>query len=234
MLLINGEALEEMAKMPENSIDAVICDPPYGTTKCHWDSVIDIEKMFDAIHRVLKPGGACILFSQNPFAAKLIVKNLKEFRHEIIWEKPHGVGFLNANRAPLRAHELILVFCLKSPVYNPQKTPGKPYRIKRATEPAQYGRCERIDTTENTTGERYPIDVLKIKPDKVKLHPTQKPVELCEWLVKTYTNPGDVILDFCMGSGSTGKAALNCGRDFIGIELNEEIYEIARNRLLTK
>lgn len=180
--------------------------------------------------RIIKDNGVIVLFSQMPFTAELVHSNLKLFRYEWIWEKDNGTGFLNAKKMPLKIHENILVFYKKLPTYNPQMRTGfKPYKCKQSRHSTNYGAYEQGHITESN-GERYPIDIIEFNRDS-GLHPTQKPVALLEYLIKTYTNEGDVVLDNCMGSGSTGVACVNTNRRFIGIELSEKYYNIAVRRI---
>ena len=225
-----GDCLELMKEIPDKSIDMILCDLPYGTTRNKWDSVIPLNKLWKQYERIIKDNGAIVLFSQMPFSAELVHSNLKLFKYEWIWQKDNGTGFLNAKKMPLKIHENILVFYKKLPLYNPQMRTGfKPYKCKQGRHSTNYGAYEQGHITESN-GERYPIDIIEFKKDS-GLHPTQKPVELLEYLINTYTNEDDVVLDNCMGSGSTGVACINTNRDFIGYELNEEYFNIAQNRL---
>ena len=225
-----GDCLELMKEIPDKSIDMILCDLPYGTTRNKWDSVIPLNKLWEQYERIIKDNGAIVLFSQMPFSAELVHSNLKLFKYEWIWQKDNGTGFLNAKKMPLKIHENILVFYKKLPLYNPQMRTGfKPYKCKQGRHSTNYGAYEQGHITESN-GERYPIDIIKFKKDS-GLHPTQKPVELLEYLIKTYTNEGDTVLDNCMGSGSTGVACVNTNRNFIGYELNEKYFEIAEKRL---
>ena len=225
-----GDCLELMKDIPDTSIDMILCDLPYGTTRNKWDSVIPLNKLWEQYERIIKDNGAIVLFSQMPFSAELVHSNLKLFKYEWIWQKDNGTGFLNAKKMPLKIHENILVFYKKLPLYNPQMRTGfKPYKCKQGRHSTNYGAYEQGHITESN-GERYPIDIIKFKKDS-GLHPTQKPVELLEYLIKTYTNEGDTVLDNCMGSGSTGVACVNTNRNFIGYELNEKYFEIAEKRL---
>lgn len=230
--LLKGDCLILMDNLPDKSIDMILCDLPYGTTSRNkWDVVIHTDKLWEQYKRVIRDGGAIVLFSQQPFACDLIQSNRQWFRYEWIWEKPNAAGFLNANRMPLRAHENILVFYNKLPIYNPQKTEGKPYRPKSGnTTSTNYGVFSGDYHAENKDGKRYPRDVIKFNGEK-GFHPTQKPVALCEYLIKTYTNEGDLVLDNCCGSGSTGVACMNTNRRFIGMELDEKYLQIAKERL---
>jgi len=235
MILKQGDCLELMKEIPSKSVDMILCDLPYGTTHCKWDSVIPFDGLWKEYKRIIKDNGAIVLFSQMPFGADLILSNKKMFRYEWIWEKDAAAGFLNANKMPLRCHENILVFYKKLPIYNPQFTIGKPYHMSTHSHSDNYGNLICV-ATDNPDGKRYPRDVQRFnKPkanssDKVS-HPTQKPVSLLEYLIKTYTNDGETVLDNCMGSGSTGVACVNTGRDFIGFELGENYFNIAKNRI---
>ena len=203
---------------------------PYGTTRNKCDSIIPLDKLWKQYERIIKDNGAIVLFSQMPFSAELVHSNLKLFKYEWIWQKDNGTGFLNAKKMPLKIHENILVFYKKLPLYNPQMRTGfKPYKCKQGRHSTNYGAYEQGHITESN-GERYPIDIIKFKKDS-GLHPTQKPVELLEYLIKTYTNEGETVLDNCMGSGSTGVACINTNRNFIGYELNEKYFEIAEKRI---
>ena len=225
-----GDCLELMKEIPDKSIDMILCDLPYGTTRNKWDSVIPLNKLWKQYERIIKDNGAIVLFSQMPFSAELVHSNLKLFKYEWIWQKDNGTGFLNAKKMPLKIHENILVFYKKLPLYNPQMRTGfKPYKCKQGRHSTNYGAYEQGHITESN-GERYPIDIIEFKKDS-GLHPTQKPVALLEYLIKTYTNEGDIVLDNCMGSGSTGVACINTNRNFIGYELDEKYFEIAEKRI---
>lgn len=235
MTLLHGDCLELMPDLPSKSIDMILCDLPYGTTgSTKWDTIIPFEPLWEQYKRIIKDNGAILLFGQPPFSSKLICSNLKMFRYEWVWYKPLALGFLNANRMPLRATENISVFYKKLPTYNPQKTKGKPYdkgfRLPNNT--VIYGDFLGSNN-QNETGDRYPVNVLRFSnADHSKpLHPTQKPVPLLEYLIKTYTNPGETVLDNCMGSGSTGVACINTGREFIGMELDDHYFQVANERI---
>lgn len=230
MTLLQGDCLELMKNIPNKSIDLILCDLPYGTTRNKWDAIIPFDKLWEQYNRIIKDNGAILLFSQMPFGANLIMSNPKMFRYEWIWEKEQGTGHLNAKKMPLKAHENILVFYKHLPLYNPQMRTGfKPYTQKSGKGSSNYGEQIQVITTNN--GDRYPIDIIEFERDKEKFHPTQKPVPLLEYLIKTYTNEGDTVLDNCMGSGSTGIACKNTNREFIGMELDEKYFEIACKRL---
>ena len=232
--LIQGDCLEKMKDIPDKGVDMILCDLPYGTTKCKWDAIIPLDRLWEQYNRIIKDDGAIVLFAQTPFDKVLGSSNLKMLRYEWIWEKEQGTGGLNVNKMPLKKTENILVFYKKLPTYNPQMTQGKPYTIKRAYVSSEiYGRTGTKDgyITKNE-GLRHPTNILKFNRElKNRLHPTQKPVALLEYLIKTYTKEGEVVLDNCMGSGSTGVACLNINRKFIGIEKDEEYFEIACNRI---
>lgn len=232
--LRKGDCLELMKDIPDKSIDAIIADLPYGTTaRNKWDTIIPFEPLWEEYERIIKDNGAIVLFSQQPFTTELINSNRKMFRYPLIWNKVRPVGFLNANRMPLRSHEDICVFYKKLPTYNPQMRKGemmtKGYGGSTSSNYGEAGKIER-----KTNDEYYPHSILTFKSVhnmQGKVHPTQKPVELCEWLIKTYSNEGDTILDNCMGSGTTGVACINTIRKFIGMELDDKYFEIAEKRI---
>lgn len=245
--LKQGNCLELMKEIPSKSIDLILCDLPYGTTKNKWDSVIDLELLWKQYNRIIKDNGVILLFAQTPFDKVLGVSNLKDLRYEIIWQKTAPTGFLNAKKMLMKAHENILVFYKKLPTYNPQMTKGHPRKVsskssrKKSVERHQE-KSEVLASNYNSYGEsqvgydsteRYPISVQVFAKDQQKenYHPTQKPVALLEWLLRTYTNEGDLVLDNCMGSGSTGVACVNTNRNFIGMELTEQYFEIAKERI---
>lgn len=226
----NEDCLEGMKHIPDKSVDMVLCDLPYGTTRNKWDSIIPLEPLWEQYERVIKDNGAIILTAQTPFDKVLGVSNLKLLRYEWIWQKDAGTGFLNAKKMPLKNHENVLVFYKRPPKYFPQMRTGfKVYRTKKGHHGTNYGNDSGAVTESN--GERYPLTVLNFCRDKQKLHPTQKPVALFEYLIKTYTNEGDVVLDNCMGSGTTAIACLNTGRNYIGFELDETYFKLLTERI---
>lgn len=233
--LMLGDCLERMKEIPDKSVDMVLADPPYGTTACRWDSTLDLDAMWLQLLRITKPTSAIVLTAQTPFDKVLGHSNLEMLRYEWIWHKPSATGHLNAKKMPLKAHENILVFYKKLPTYNAQKTTGhKPvntYTKKNDSDGDCYGKTVSVSGGGSTN--RYPRSVLTISSDTQtsKLHPVQKPLELMEYLVMTYTNRGDVILDFTMGSGTTGVASVGLERSFIGIELNKDYFSIANSRI---
>lgn len=237
--LYNGDCLEIMSKLIEKGIkvDMILTDPPYAKTQNKWDTIIPFEPMWDKINKLIKDKGAVILFGQGSFSAKLIMSNEKYHRYNLIWDKKLPSGFLNSNRMPLPVHEDILVFYKKLPTYNPQKFKGKPNNSKgkmdKKYENNNYGEFNQVDNREVLGDMKFPRSILSFqKPHPSKaLHPTEKPVELLEWLIKTYTNEGDLVLDFTSGSGSTAVACKNLNRKFIGIEKVEKYFDIAVKRI---
>jgi site-specific DNA-methyltransferase (adenine-specific) len=234
--LRNGDCIEVLKTIPDSLVDAVICDPPYGTTRCKWDSIIPLDEMWQQIERVLKPKGVVVLFAQTPFDKILGASNLDMLRYEWIWEKTAATGHLNAKKMPMKAHENILVFYKQLPTYNAQKTTGHPPTnsyTKRKGDGECYGKT--VEVSGGGATDRYPRDVIVFPSDKQKLrlHPTQKPLMLLEYLIRTYTNENDVVLDFAMGSGTTGVACKKLNRAFVGIELEKDIFETAENRILS-
>jgi len=232
--LMFGDCLERMQDIPDNSIDMVLTDPPYGTTRCKWDSVIDIVPMWSQLKRIIKPNGAIVMTAQTPFDKVLGASNLDMLRYEWIWEKTSATGFFNAKKMPMKSHENVLVFYEKLPTYNPQKTTGHK-RKTAGRDPIHsdvYGKS--VKKTQYDSTERYPrsVQIFPRDTQKTKLHSTQKPVALGEYFIKTYSDIGDTILDFCMGSGSFGVSSINTGRKFIGIDDDPDHYSTACNRLL--
>jgi len=233
--LRRGDCLEIMKTLPAASIDAIITDPPYGTTACKWDSVIPFELMWEQLNRIIKPNGAIVLFGAEPFSSLLRCSNLKIYKYDWIWDKVNKkVGYGNAKRQPLRSVENISVFYKKQCTYNPIMGVGKPYKSKSGGNTKIYEKGGLKSIVTDNKGTRYPHSIISIKGDLKKemgLHPTQKPVALMEYLIKTYTNENETVLDFTMGSGSTGVAAKNLNRNFIGIEQDEKYFEIAKERI---
>tara|TARA_R110002020_G_scaffold447775_1_gene660197 strand:+ start:74 stop:787 length:714 start_codon:yes stop_codon:yes gene_type:complete len=227
-----------MKDIPDGSVDAIITDPPFGTTACKWDSVIDFELMWKQLNRIIKPNGAIVLFGSEPFSSALRMSNIKNYKYDWIWEKTQATGHLNAKRQPLRSNELISVFYKKQCTYNPQKTQGhKPMnsgvrRLDVQNKTEVYGKATKELPFGGNT-DRYPRTNIVFKSDKQTSykHPTQKPIALMEYLIKTYTNENETVLDFTMGSGTTGVAAKNLNRKFIGIEQDEKYFKIATERI---
>ena len=225
--LLHGDCLELMKDIPDDSIDMILCDLPYGTTQNKWDCVIDFDILWQQYNRVCH--GAIVLTAQTPFDKILGASNIQMLKYEWIWEKEQGTGHLNAKKAPLKNHENILVFYKNQPTYNPQFVSGKSYSIVSGKGSDNYGSQKKILT--NNTGYRYPLSVLKFNRDKNKIHPTQKPVSLMEYLIRTYTNEGETVMDNTKGSGTTGVACVNTNRNFIGMEMDDNYFEIAKNRI---
>ena len=236
--IIQGDCLQEMDKLilDGTKVDMILTDPPYGTTACKWDNCIPFEPMWDKINSIIKPKRAICLFGNEPFSSRLRCSNLADFKYDWVWEKTTPTGFLNAKRQPLRVVEMISIFYKKQALYNPQMIHDQIRKVSLAKHKIHcistddYGKhgLSSYDSTD-----RYPKNLLIFKSDKQKcsFHPTQKPVDLLEYLIKTYTNEGDTVLDFTMGSGSTGVACINTNRNFIGIELDQKYYNIAKSRL---
>jgi site-specific DNA-methyltransferase (adenine-specific) len=232
--LMNGDCLERMKDIPSGSVDMILTDPPYGTTACKWDSIIDLTLMWEQLRRVIKSNGAIVMTSQTPYDKVLGSSNLGMLKYEWIWEKTAATGHLNAKKMPMKAHENVLVFYNKLPTYNPQKTFGhSPVNTftKRNGDGECYGKTKEFSGGGST--QRYPRSTLLFSSDKQKcrLHPTQKPVALMEYLIKTYTNEGESVLDFASGSFTTGVACVNLNRKFIGIELDKSYFNIGVNRI---
>lgn len=234
--LMQGDCLEMMKSIPDGSVDMVLTDPPYGTTACKWDSVIPFEPMWEQLKRVTKKNGAIVLFGSQPFTSALVMSNPELFKYDWTWRKPKGTGHLNAKKMPMRDKEDILVFYKSQCTYNPQFSQGSPYKNK-AGDPSKstsmtdsYGAYTNFRN--DNDGKRYPKQVVDFPVvERGTVHPTQKPVALMEYLIKTYTNEGETVLDFTMGSGTTGVAAKNLNRNFIGIELDETYFNIAKERI---
>ena len=234
MQLFNDDCLKILPTIPDKSIDLILTDPPYGTTACKWDSVIPFEPMWNQLIRVIKDNGCIALFGSEPFSSNLRMSNIKQFKYDWVWQKEQGTGFGNAKKQPLRNLEIISIFYKNQCLYNPQKSKGKPYKTKSKSgnhkgSVYEDGGLNSIITVNE--GNRFPLQLLKFNRDKNKIHPTQKPVALLEYLIKTYTNENDTVLDFTMGSGSTGVACKNLNRNFIGIEKDEKYFDIAKQRI---
>lgn len=238
--LMNGDCLELMKTIPDGSIDMVLCDPPYGTTSCVWDTIIPFEPMWKELKRVCKKNAAMVFTGSQPFTSKLICSNIKDFKVEWIWEKNRGSNFATVKFQPMKEHENVMVFSngggktIYNPIMQERSESGKSRR-KYARSGDKRSDCDKAiklyATPDQYNGElRFPRSVQKFNC-QVGLHPTQKPVALLEYLIKTYTNEGDTVLDFTAGSGSTGVAAKNLNRSFIGIELDEKYFEIAKERI---
>lgn len=237
--LYNGDCLELMKSLPNGSVDMILCDLPYGTTKCPWDVIIPFEKLWEQYNSIIKANGAIVLFGQEPFSSFLRCSNIKDYKYDIYWEKERITNIMQVKKRVGKTVETISVFYKNQPTYNPQMVK---YEGAKRTNKVKDGKLGKLvdDNNDkkvkeyNDNGLRYPTQVWKFKRDILtsNLHPTQKPVLLLEELIKTFTNEGDVVLDNCMGSGSTGVACLNTNRKFIGIELDKEYFEIAEKRIM--
>tara|TARA_R100001443_G_C3312779_1_gene168168 strand:+ start:75 stop:824 length:750 start_codon:yes stop_codon:yes gene_type:complete len=242
--LYNEDCFNILPTIPDKSVDFILTDPPYGTTQCKWDSVIPFKPMWNQLKRIVKDNGCIALFGTEPFSSALRISNIKQFKYDWIWQKDSGTGFANAKKQPLRKYENISIFYKKRTIYNPQMRIGKPYKIKsgkrnKGIETLSGKELQKNNKTnivsyyrpeDNNIGTRYPINIINFKRER-GYHPTQKPIALLEYLIKTYTNENDTVLDFTMGSGSTGIACKNINRQFIGIEKDTKYFEIAKNRI---
>jgi site-specific DNA-methyltransferase (adenine-specific) len=238
--LMQGDCLERMKEIPDGSVDMVLTDPPYGTTACKWDSIIPLEPMWEQLKRIVKPNGAIVMTASQPFTSILVCSNLKWFKYDTVYEKSHATGHLNANKMPMRKHESILVFYSKLPVYNPQKVKKSLSNIRPDKRVAKTSECYgKFDPNSKRTEEKdvaFPTSINLFNNSTTGgdrgLHPTQKPVALMEYLIKTYTNEGETVLDFTFGSGTTGVACTNLNRNFIGIELDDNYFNVGKERIL--
>lgn len=238
MELIQGDCLEVMKSIPNGSIDAIITDPPYGTTACKWDSVIDFDLMWEQLNRIIKPNGAIVLFGSEPFSSALRMSNIKNYKYDWVWQKAIGANPLLCKKRPMKYHENILLFYKKQPTYNPQMTKGKmrnkkPMMSGDKSDENWGGSMRGIKGIDNINDLYYPrsYQYFSNANQKNKQHPTQKPILLMEYLIKTYTNENETVLDFTMGSGSTMVACQNTNRKGIGIEQDSKYFKIAQDRL---
>tara|TARA_R110000737_G_scaffold336524_1_gene356076 strand:+ start:84 stop:815 length:732 start_codon:yes stop_codon:yes gene_type:complete len=231
-----GDCLEVMKTIPSGSIDAIITDPPYGTTACKWDSVIDFDLMWEQLNRIIKPNGAIVLFGSEPFSSALRMGNIKNYKYDWIWEKSQGVNFAQCNHMPMSVYETISVFgefgmsknAKVQPIYNPQNL-IKLNKKKKAKTTTEHRVCDN-NKDHIQKYSNYPRQIQKFSSER-GLHPTQKPIPLMEYLISTYTNENETVLDFTMGSGSTGVACVNTNRKFIGIEMDNNYFNIANERI---
>ena len=242
-MIINGDCLVEMDKLSTDSIDLVVCDPPYGITSIKWDQVLDFNILWSIYGRIVKPKGNIILFGSQPFTSLLITSKLDWFRYELIWNKNKCGSPGLAKRRPMKVHENIMIFSQEpGGLYNPIMEEGEPYSRKSKDSSGYVGRKNdhgyglKPRTEFTNIGTRYPKSIRNVSRDfsaQQQVHPTQKPVSICEWLINTYSNPNDVVLDNCMGSGTTGIACKNTGRQFIGIEKDPDYFKLAQTRINT-
>ncbi len=241
--LIKGDCLIEMKKIISGSVDAIITDPPYGTTACKWDSVIDFDLMWEQLNRIIKPNGAIVLFGSEPFSSALRMSNIKNYKYDWIWEKNLPTNFLNARKQPLRKYETISIFCNKTNIYYPvlEDKPKENIRsnsnLFNSKNNGVYGKIkDKYNIAENRViphDKNYPCNIIKIniKHRTKRVHPTQKPIALMEYLIKTYTNENETVLDFTMGSGSTMVACQNTNRNGVGIEMDDKYFKMAQDRI---
>ena len=232
--LRQGDCLELMRDLPDGSVDMVLTDPPYGTTQCKWDSVIPFEPMWEQLKRVTKTNGAIVLTASQPFTSALVMSNVSWFKYEWVWHKTQATGHLNAWRRPMRQHEDILVFSGSSPVYTPQikdKPEANQRPVTARTKGSDCYGAHNLNAHRCPPDKSMPRSIVTFANQQRGLHPTQKPVALMEYLIRTYTDKGETVLDFTMGSGTTGVACVNTGRGFIGMELDEGYFNIARERI---
>ena len=229
--LIHGDCMDYMRSLPDNAFELAIVDPPYGTTACKWDTVIDLPQMWEQLKRITKPNGAIVMTASQPFTSALVMSNPKMFKYCWVWDKKKGGNIMSLKWQPYKTHEDIVIFCKSAVNYHPIKTPqklrtGKTYSSGEANGIKNYGDLRLYN-------DKHPKSILEISNanQKGKVHPTQKPVALMEYLIRTYTNEGETVLDFTMGSGTTGVACKNLGRDFIGIELDQGNFDIAQQRI---
>lgn len=230
--LMQGDCLDRMKEIPSGSVDMILTDPPYGTTQCKWDSIIPLEPMWEQLKRVIKQNGAIVMTASQPFTTILISSNMKMFRYCWVWEKDQGVNFQHAKRQPLKIHEDVCVFGIESPVYYPQGLIHCNINKSNKFKGGNLGHCgsesKRSEYKQSFTN--YPKSIQKFNRQR-GLHPTQKPVALMEYLIKTYTHEGETVLDFTMGSGTTGVSCANTGRKFIGIEMDADFFQVATDRI---
>jgi site-specific DNA-methyltransferase (adenine-specific) len=229
---MKGDCLERMKEIPDGSVDMVLTDPPYGTTACKWDSIIPLEPMWEQLKRVIKPDGAVVLTGNEPFSSHLRLSNLNNYKYDWKWDKVRGSNFATVKIRPFNSFEDVMVFYKKQPTYNPQMWDGKPYEQKQGyVGEAKQTNLKRKSVVTKSDGRRYPLSIIRFSKES-GVHPTQKPVTLMEYLIKTYTNIGETVLDFTSGSFTTGVACVNLGRNFIGIEIDNHYYDIGTDRVL--
>lgn len=235
--IYNMDCLEGMKRIPDKSIDMVLCDLPYGITDCGWDSVINLKILWEAYKRIIKHNTAIVLTASQPFTSILINNSIKDFKYLWVWDKGRGSNFQNAKYQPMKSHEDICVFYKKRPTYNPQYWYSSPYDTKEGNRKniiqglEKGGKVATIRTKSASDGKRYPLSIIKFARDKIRIHPTQKPVALFEYLIKTYSNEGQIVLDNCMGSGTTAIACINTKRNYIGFEKDKNYFDIANKRI---
>lgn len=233
MKLLHGDCLDLLSTLPDGCIDMVMTDPPYETTACKWDSIIPLEPMWEQLKRLIKPNGAIVMTAREPFTSILVCSNIKSYKHKWVWNKKQSGSFQNAKYMPLQIEEDVVVFGVGRVNYYPEMRTGKMRKRGGAKKKSRVVGGGLMDGYKNYSDQYFPVNIIEmVNPRLNKLHPTQKPVALMEYLIKTYTNGGETVLDFAMGSGTTGVACQNLGREFIGIEKDEKYFEIAQDRIL--
>ncbi len=234
MKLLKGDTLEQMALLPDGCVDMILCDLPYGTTACKWDTVIPFEPLWEQYKRLIKKNGAIVLFGSEPFSSLLRVGNLKHFKYDWVWDKKKGGNPLLAKKQPIKVHEIVSVFSFAPHEYHPIMTPRDMPKRRGGNKGLPSETTGNAFTEDKTYDAWYPKSILEISnaDQSGRVHPTQKPVALCEYLIRTYTNEGETVLDNTMGSGTTGVACVNTNRHFIGIERDDKYFEIAQNRII--
>lgn len=231
--IYNEDCMIGMKRIPDKSVDLIICDLPYGQTSNKWDSVIPLDRLWEEYNRIIKDNGAVVLTAKGKFKINLINSNFDNYRYEWVWDKNKGANFAHVKRMPLNVHEYVVIFYKKQPTYNPQMTEGKPYTQKRLQESVK-GIADNMGRhTTKSDGKRYPKSIIRVEGQAQRhiIHPTQKPVSLFEYLIKTYTNENETVLDNCMGSGTTAIACINTNRNYIGFELDETYFNLANERI---
>ena len=228
--LMKGDCLERMKEIESSSVDLILTDPPYGTTACKWDSVIDLPLIWEQLKRIIKPNGAIVMTASQPFTTTLIASNMKMFRYVWHWHKGYSTGFANCNKMPMKSFEDVCVFYKKLPTYNPQGLVDSGKVNKRGSAQVSMGKTGCVGGEYTQIKTNYPTDEIRTKKERTQ-HPTGKPVALMEYLIKTYTQEGETILDFTFGSGTTGVACMNTNRKFIGIEMDDKYFDIGSKRI---
>jgi DNA modification methylase len=230
--LMKGDCLERMKEIESGSVDLILTDPPYGTTACKWDSVIPFDEMWLRLNKLIKPNGAIVLFGSEPFSSALRMSNIKNYKYDIIWEKEQATNFQQLKNQFGKSHENISIFYKKQPVYNPQMIQNKKPSTSGSKNSVAHNNTKGGSPKREGATDRYPCSIHKFNRDRTGLHPTQKPVALMEYLIKTYTNENELVLDFTFGSGTTGVACMNTNRKFIGIEMDDHYFDIGSKRIL--
>ena len=229
--IFNEDCLQGMKRIPDKSVDMILCDLPYGTTGCKWDEIIPFDLLWEQYERIIKDNGAIVLTASQPFTSTLVMSNKKKHRYNLVWEKTRPTLFQHAWRMPLRNHEDIVVFYKKAPIYNPQGLVKQTRKVKRTTGGGTFGENWNSNNEYISEYTNFPRSIIKIPSESKTVHPTQKPVALFEYLIKTYTNEKETVLDNCMGSGTTAIACMNTNRNYIGFEMDETYFNLANKRI---